>query len=242
MSKDIILVVDDEINIRELIKYNLIGAGYDVVDVESGEKALEICEKQPIRLILLDLMLPGIDGLDVCKQLKMSKKTKDIPIIMLTAKSEEFDKVLGLELGADDYMTKPFGVRELTARVKACLRRINKNNLEAEAKETIEQRDNLIKVADLMINTETYEVFQRGEIIKLALKEFELLKLLASNKGKVYTRDYLLDSIWGYEYVGETRTIDVHVRHLRKKLRENDHVKYIETVRGVGYKFNYQSN
>jgi two-component system alkaline phosphatase synthesis response regulator PhoP len=240
MIKEKVLVVDDEINIRELIKYNLMGAGYDVVDVETGEEALEVCKKEPICLVLLDLMLPGIDGLDVCKQLKNNEKTKDIPIIMLTAKSEEFDKVLGLELGADDYITKPFGVRELTARVKTCLRRLKKNEISKEVAKN-GTRDNVIEVADLTINTETYEVFQRGEQIKLALKEFELLRLLAANKGKVYTRDFLLDSIWGYDYVGETRTIDVHVRHLRKKLQENDTISYIETVRGVGYKFNYQS-
>lgn len=173
-------------------------------------------------------MLPEIDGFEVCKKIKRDDELANIPIIMLTAKGEEFDKILGLELGADDYITKPFSVRELIARIKAVLRRNNKE----------EKQQNIINIDNLTIDLERHEVLKEGKKVELTLKEFELLKLLVMNKGKVMTRDFLLDRIWGYEYYGETRTVDVHVRHLRQKIEEDDkNPKYIETVRGIGYKF-----
>ncbi|RKD34313.1 response regulator [Thermohalobacter berrensis] len=223
-----ILVVDDEEHIVELIKFNLEKNGYEVVTAFEGEEALnKVYEEEP-DLVVLDLMLPGIDGIEVCKRMKRDSITENIPIIMLTAKSEETDKVLGLEIGADDYITKPFSVRELIARVKAVLRR---------SKDTKKEEAQIIKVGDITIDIEKHEVSKNGEKIDLTLKEFELLKILAQNKGKVLSRNYLLDKVWGYDYYGETRTVDVHIRHLRKKIEdENKHFKYIETIRGVGYK------
>lgn len=178
-------------------------------------------------------MLPGIDGLEVCRRLKSQKETMLIPIIMITAKGEEVDKIIGLELGADDYITKPFSVRELVARVKALLRRAR-----LSLPEVLE--DNVIKLGDLVINSSTYEVYKGEEKIDLTLKEFGLLKLLVLNKGKVLTRDFLLDKVWGYEYYGETRTVDVHIRYLRQKLEKVGIKQCIETVRGVGYRFVYR--
>lgn len=227
MAGERILIIDDEMNIVELLKYNLEANGYKVIYALTGKEGLTYSLQNKPDLILLDIMLPEVDGFDICKEIKRNKDTENIPIIMLTAKSEEFDKILGLELGADDYITKPFSVRELLARIKVVLRRNHK-----------EDKSEVINTGDLIIDFNKHEVIKKGEKIELTLKEFELLKLLILNKGKVMTRDFLLDKVWGYEYYGETRTVDVHVRHLRQKLEDDDkNPDYIETVRGIGYKF-----
>ncbi len=226
-----VLIIDDEEHIVELIKYNLESSGYKTYEAYNGIDGLKIARKELPDLILLDLMLPGIDGLEVCKRLRADDKLKQVPIIMLTAKSEEIDKILGLELGADDYITKPFSIRELNARIKAVLRRIS----------PLEEGAELYRFADVEIDYSKHEIKKNGVKVDLTLKEFELLDHLIKNKGKVLTRDLLLDKIWGYEYVGETRTVDVHIRHLRQKLEEDDkNPKYIETVRGIGYRFNHE--
>ncbi len=227
MAGEKILIVDDELHIVELLKYNLEANGYKVDFSLNGKEGLDKSIKNKPSLILLDIMLPEMDGFDVCKELKKNKETQGIPIIMLTAKGEEFDKILGLELGADDYITKPFSVRELLARIKAVLRR----NVKGE-------QEQALTFGDLTIHLDKHEVLKEGEYVELTLKEFELLRLLVMNKGKVLTRDFLLDKVWGYEYYGETRTVDVHIRHLRQKIEEDDsNPRYIETVRGIGYKF-----
>jgi len=225
MPNETILAVDDEVHILELISFNLKAAGYHVVTALTGEEALKRCEVERPSLVLLDIMLPGIDGLEVCRRLKGDRMTSNIPIIMLTARGDEVDKILGLELGADDYITKPFSVRELGARVKSLLRRVAPQQ---------ESEPQTLRSSDIMIDITNYEAFKGGEKLSLTLKEFELLKVLVLSRGKVLTRDFLLDRIWGYEYYGETRTVDVHIRHLRQKLGEEP---YIETVRGVGYRF-----
>lgn len=229
MLKEKILVVDDEEHIAELISFNLDNAGYEVIIASNGVDAITLCKSQKPSLILLDLMLPGMDGYDVCKIIRQDSELKKTPIIMLTAKSEELDKILGLELGADDYITKPFSVRELVARVKAVLRRVN-NPVTG---------DSILSSGEVSVNFELREVKVNGKKVELTLKEFELLEILIKNKGKILTREKLLDKIWGYEYVGETRTVDVHIRYLRKKIEPDDkNHKYIETIRGVGYRFN----
>lgn len=233
MSKELIFAVEDELHIQQLIKYNLEAAGYKVLVFDSGESLLNECKSTTPDLFLLDIMLPGIDGLEVCRQLRQSNRTKNIPIIMLTAKSEEFDKVLGLELGADDYMTKPFSVRELTARVKAMLRRV---------RNIADEDVDIITHDDIVINCTRREVYKNGALIEMPLKEFELLKLLILNKGKVMSRELLLEKIWGFDYFGETRTVDVHIRYLRQKIEDDDsNPLYIETIRGIGYRFNDRS-
>lgn len=224
MRKRKILIVDDEHHILELIQFNLESNGFDVLTCDNGEDAVDISSKENPDLMILDLMLPGIGGLEVCKRIR--KQGMEIPIIMLTAKGEEGDKITGLEIGADDYMTKPFSIGELIARIKAVLRRIDDKEYDNQ---------NLIKVKDIVIDTEKHEVKKENELIELTLKEFELLKMLAQNRGKVLSRDVILDKIWGYEYFGDTRTVDVHIRHLRKKIGDDDST-LIETVRGVGYK------
>ncbi|CCJ33375.1 MULTISPECIES: winged helix-turn-helix domain-containing protein [Caloramator] len=227
MAGEKILLIDDELHIIELLKYNLETNGYKVFYALNGKEGLKLAIEKKPDLILLDIMLPEMDGFDVCKELKKNESISNIPIIMLTAKSEEFDKILGLELGADDYITKPFSVRELLARVKVVLRRNSK-----------EEKKNVVQIHDLKLDFDKHEVLKDGKKIELTLKEFELLKLLILNKGKVLTRDFLLDKVWGYEYYGETRTVDVHVRHLRQKIEDDDkNPRYIETVRGIGYKF-----
>ncbi|SHM07277.1 two-component system, OmpR family, alkaline phosphatase synthesis response regulator PhoP [Caldanaerovirga acetigignens] len=223
-----ILVVDDEPFIVELVKFNLESAGYEVITASDGHEALKLIEKEHPDLIILDIMLPGIDGMEICRALRFKMQTKDIPVILLTAKTGEIDKVLGLEMGADDYITKPFSPRELVARVKAVLRRTDKRDGARE----------LIKAGPVVIDVDRHEVFIDGEKKDFTPKEFELLKLLASNPGKVFTREYLLENVWGYDYLGDTRTVDVHIRHLRQKIEKNsEDPKYIKTVRGVGYKF-----
>ncbi|HWQ30217.1 MAG TPA: response regulator transcription factor [Negativicutes bacterium] len=229
-----ILVIEDETNIQELIKYNLEKSGYKVILADDGVSGLNEALANVPDLILLDIMLPGLDGLEVCKKLRMDKRTKKTPIFMLTAKSEELDKVLGLELGADDYITKPFSIKELIARIRAARRRLGEEGNE-EIISTVS--GTTLRVRDIDIDTEKYEVRKNGEKITLTLKEFELLKVLVVNKGKVMTRDFLLDKIWGYDYAGETRTVDVHIRHIRQKIKDEEGSnQMIETIRGVGYR------
>ncbi|WP_315067260.1 response regulator transcription factor [uncultured Clostridium sp.] len=231
MAKEKILIVDDEEHIVELIKFNLLNAGYDVFTANDGIEAVKIAKAEKPNLLLLDLMLPGIDGFDVCKEIKRDNEMKKTSIIMLTAKGEELDKILGLELGADDYITKPFSVRELLARVKAVLRRTNTFN-------EIEEND-VYDSQNLRVDFERHEVYVNEKKVDLTLKEFELLQILIKNRGKILKRETLLDKIWGYEYIGETRTVDVHIRYLRKKIEEDDkNPRFIETIRGVGYRFN----
>jgi two-component system alkaline phosphatase synthesis response regulator PhoP len=233
-----ILVIEDEIHIQELIKYNLEKNNFVVTLSDNGIEGLNQAMKGDFDLVLLDLMLPGLDGLEICKRIRGDKRIRKTPIIMLTAKSEEFDKVLGLELGADDYMTKPFSVKELIARIRAALRRMDTNDDE-EIQATSENTDILLTYQDITLDKEKYEVRKSGEKLVLTLKEFELLKMLIENKGRVLTRDSLLDKIWGYDYAGETRTVDVHIRHLRQKIHDEDGSnQMIETIRGVGYKIN----
>lgn len=225
MSK--ILIVEDELSIRQLVKYNMEKEGYQVLEAADGLQGLKLAKSEKPDLLLLDLMLPQMDGLEVCRNLKGNPASAALPIIMLTAKSEEIDKVIGLELGADDYMTKPFSPRELIARVKAVLRRSQKEaNLPGE-----------LVVGRLRFNFSRYEVHAGDRKLELTPKEYELLKMLATNLGKVFTREQLLEKVWGYEYFGDTRTVDVHVRHLRAKLADDPaSADLIETVRGFGYR------
>ncbi|KAB3533173.1 response regulator [Alkaliphilus serpentinus] len=227
MNKRRILVVDDEEHILELIKFNLESNGYEVYTCENGEESLRFLEDNTMDLMVLDLMLPGIDGLEVCNRIRRMSGHEKLPIIMLTAKGEETDRVLGLELGADDYMTKPFSIRELLARIKAIFRR-------TEVKEEVKGK--ILKVKDIVIDTEKHEVTVAGTPVDLTLKEFDLLKILIENRGKVLSRNLLLDEVWGYDYFGETRTVDVHIRHLRKKIGDDESGEYIDTIRGIGYK------
>ncbi len=222
-----ILIVDDEPNILELLEYNLKKEGYDVLRAETGEAAVAIISKQRPNIVLLDQMLPGVDGLGVLKAIRASETLADMPVIMVTARAEEVDKIIGLELGADDYVSKPFSVRELCARVKAQLRRSKK--LEVPSQPTMGYKT-------LKVDNANYKAFIGEEELKLTLKEFELLVLLMSSGTQVLTRDMILNKVWGYDYFGETRTVDVHITNLRKKL--GDYGERIETVRGVGYRFN----
>ena len=218
-----IFCVEDDSNIRELVVYTLETTGMHARGFEDGKKFIEALAFETPELILLDIMLPGDDGITLLQKLKKSARTKDIPVIMLTAKSSEYDKVVGLDSGADDYITKPFGMMELVSRIKAVLRRVNKT----EAKTRYE-------LENLKINIEKHEVKVDGREVALTLKEFALLELLMRNQGIVLTRDRLLEEVWGYDFTGETRTIDVHVRTLRQKLGTAGGL--IETVRGVGYR------
>ena len=226
-----ILVVDDEKNIVDIIKYNLKKEGYEVMTAGDGEEALRLNEEFKPDIILLDIMMPKLDGYAVCRKVR---EKYDTPIIMLTARAEEVDKVLGLELGADDYVTKPFGTRELMARVKANLRR---RNISEEASYESTDKD-VLSFGKLTIDLKRFEVKKDGSILDLTLREFELLKFLASQKTQVFSRETLLEKVWGYEYFGDVRTVDVTVRRLRDKL-EDDPSKpaYILTKRGVGYYF-----
>lgn len=229
MAGEKILVVDDEEHIIQLIKFNLEKNGYKVISAIDGIEGLKTAKSERPQLVLLDLMLPGLDGYDVCREIRKDNNISNMPVIMITAKGEELDKILGLELGADDYITKPFSVRELMARVKAVLRRTK-----------IEYNDKSYKFGDIAIDFQKHEIIKVNEKLDLTLKEFELLEVLIKNKGRVMTRDFLLDKIWGYEYIGETRTVDVHIRHLRQKIEDDDKKpKYIETIRGIGYRFNF---
>lgn len=228
MKDEKILIVDDEEHILELIKFNLENAGFKTITASNGQDALKAIREEKPRLVLLDIMLPGMDGYDVCKEIRKDNSISNTPVIMTTAKGEELDKILGLELGADDYITKPFSVRELVARVKALLRRTNVTFV-----------DHTYNFSNISIDFTKHEILKDGDKLDLTLKEFELLEILVKNKGRVMTRDFLLDKIWGYEYIGETRTVDVHIRHLRQKIEDDDkNPKYVETVRGIGYRFN----
>ncbi len=228
-----ILVVDDEESIRELVKFNLEKAGYVVDSLENGQEALNLILANPPDLLVLDLMLPGLDGLEICRRLRQQEQTKLLPVIMLTARGEEIDRVVGLELGADDYLTKPFSPRELVARVKSLLRR--SQTVSQAASDTASPA---IIRGGLKIYPDRFEAFLNGELLELTPKEFQLLSQLATNPGKVYTREFLLEKIWGYEFVGDTRTVDVHIRHLRQKLEKDpSQPELIETIRGIGYRF-----
>lgn len=220
-----ILIIEDEPNIRELVLYNLQANGYEGIAAEDGIMGITMVHTEKPDLVLLDIMLPGKNGYDICRELR--DEGIKVPIIMLTAKSDEVDKVLGLEFGADDYISKPFGIRELLARIKAVLRRYEEQT----------PHEHAITIDDLEINVERHEVKVAGQKVELTLKEFELLCFMANNRGYVFTRDQLLDKVWGIEYAGETRTVDVHVRYLRRKLgKDGDEEKYIQTIRGKGYK------
>ncbi|HDI51643.1 MAG TPA: response regulator [Bacteroidetes bacterium] len=229
MPKEKILIVDDEEDILSLVEYNLKKEGYRTIGVKTGEAALQLVEEETPDLIILDLMLPEMDGLEVCRILKSNENTSDIPIIMLTAKGEETDIVVGLEIGADDYVTKPFSPRVLLARTKALLRRKTKEPISKE----------IIQVENLVIDTGKYLVTIEGKPISLTSTEFNLLRFLAQHRGKVFTRNQLLDNVWKDETFVIDRTVDVHIRSLRKKL--GSAANLIETVRGVGYRLAMRS-
>ncbi|MEK5037921.1 response regulator transcription factor [Sporosarcina sp. FSL K6-3457] len=227
-----ILIVDDEQSIRTLLEYNLKQAQYETVSVADGEEAVQKAESEKPDLILLDLMLPKMDGIDVCKTLR--QRGIDIPIIMLTAKGDELDKVLGLEIGADDYMTKPFSPREVVARVKAVLRRSG---------DSVERNEGngMISSGALTVHPEQYGAYLDEVELEFTPKEFELLVYFMQNKNRVLSRDQLLSAVWNYDFAGDTRIVDVHVSHLREKIEENTKKPtFIKTVRGIGYKFEEQ--
>ena len=225
-----ILIVDDEQSIVDILRENLLREGYETIEAYDGEKAIEIALSENPDLILLDCMLPKMDGFDVCRNLR---KETNVPIIMLTAKSEEIDKVLGLELGADDYIVKPFSMREVIARVKALLRRTH-----VSENQPIED-SNILKFGDLSIDQKAYEVSLKNEPINLTLREYELVLFLAKNAGQVFSRETLLEKVWGYEYFGDVRTVDVTIRRTREKLEpDQNNYQYILTKRGIGYYFN----
>ncbi|WP_054738996.1 response regulator transcription factor [Cellulosilyticum ruminicola] len=231
MEKKQVVVIDDEEHILELIRYNMEANGFLVETFTSVECAKPYIESEKIDVILLDIMLPGMDGISALQQFRRNIEIQNIPILLVSAKSEEIDKILGLELGADDYITKPFSVRELVARVKAIVRRNERGAVNSKVEV------HKLRYKGLELDVESRVLTFKGEIIELTFKEFEILKLLMSNKGKVLTRETILDKIWGYDYYGETRTVDVHIRYLRSKLEEHGLGGFIETVRGVGYKF-----
>ncbi len=221
-----ILVVDDEPHIVELVRYNLLQEGYDVATAGDGEAALTKIRTERPDLIILDIMLPGVDGLEVCRRLRAESS---VPIIMLTAKGGEMDRVVGLEIGADDYVAKPFSPRELVARVRAVLRR--------RVREISPAAQEPIRVGDLHLNPATHEVILGGRPVELTAREFELLRLLMRHPNRVFTRDFLLEHLWGFDFYGSTRTVDMHVSRLREKIEDDpSRPTYIQTVRGVGYK------
>lgn len=229
MSKRI-LVVEDEPSIAKLVQFNLEKEGFQVEVATDGQAGVESALEAPPDLMVLDLMLPHLDGLEVCKRVRQEKG--HIPILMLTAKTDEFDKVLGLELGADDYMTKPFSPRELVARVKAILRRVD------AIQEAKEEGDGRMMIGYLRIDPEGYEVTRDNEPLELTPKEFELLVYMARHRGRVLSRDQLLNAVWNYDFVGDSRIVDVHVSHLRDKIElDSRRPIYIKTIRGIGYKF-----
>ena len=221
-----LLIIEDERDIVQALEYNLKKEGYSVSKAYDGIQGLKLIKDLSPDLIILDLMLPGVDGLEICRQVKKDPKTENLPVIMLTAKGAEADKVVGLEVGADDYIVKPFSMRELIARVRAVLKRYGKK---------IKETASLIKFPDLTIDSEKHEVKAAGKIIELTAKEFALLRFLAENRERVFARERLLDEVWGITAEIETRTVDVHIRRLREKLRKAG--SHIKTLRGTGYKF-----
>lgn len=232
-EKQKILIVDDDENIAELISLYLTKECYETKIVGDGEEALKVFPVFKPNLILLDLMLPGMDGYQVCRELRTSSQ---VPIIMLSAKGEIFDKVLGLELGADDYIIKPFDSKELVARVKAVLRRYQAGPAAAAAAAAEKQQGEYVEYPDLVVNLTNYSVLYKGHSVEMPPKELELLYFLASSPNQVFTREQLLDHIWGYEYVGDTRTVDVHIKRLREKIKDHENWA-LTTVWGIGYKF-----
>jgi DNA-binding response OmpR family regulator len=244
-----ILVVDDETILQEAIAYNLEQANYQVLTASDGISALELARSEQPDLILLDLMLPSIDGLEVCRRLRREEATAQVPIIMLTAKADEIDKVVGLEVGADDYVTKPFGRRELLARVRALLRRVDQqptnhtknsdgHNDEYTTEPPLPPGRHYLNAGPLRIDQAGRRVFRQDQEVELQPKQFDLLTYMVKNRGTVLTRDQLLHNVWGYDYAGDTRTVDVHIRWLREKLEEDPaSPKLLQTVRGVGYVF-----
>ena len=225
-----VLVVDDEKNIVDMISYNLKKEGYEVVGVHDGESGLAAVKQHNPDLVLLDIMMPGLDGYEVCRRIR---EFSEVPVIMLTARAEELDKVLGLSLGADDYVTKPFSLRELMARVKANLRK--STGAEGEAGRT---SGNILDFGEIRVDPNRYEVLRRGVLIELTRREFDLMYFLARNERNIYSREMLLESVWGYEYFGDLRTVDVTIRRLRTKIEDNpDTPRFILTKRGVGYYF-----
>lgn len=231
-----ILIVEDEQNINDILVYTFTKEGYKTLSALDGPTGLEIALSENPDLVLLDVMLPGMDGYEVCKKIR---DKSDVPIIMLTAREDEVDKVVGLELGADDYMTKPYSVRELMARVKANLRRSAFAAENDHSGDKNAEDKNTIVSGDLTINIERYEVTKKGKVIDITLREFDLLKFLAMQPDKIFSREKLLENVWGYEYYGDVRTVDVTVRRLREKIEDDPSMpKYIITKRGVGYYFN----
>ena len=237
-EKKTILIVDDEQKIVDLLEHNLRREGYNILEANDGVTAVEVAKEKRPDLILLDIMLPRLDGLSVCKKIK---NIYNVPILMVTAKDEELDKIVGLELGADDYITKPFSVREVVARVKANLRKVEGNNeieqisrINEEKKE--KKKNSTIKIGELVLDLDKYEVHIDGKVINLTLREFEVLKFLASQPEQVITRETLLEKVWGYEYYGDIRTVDVTVRRIREKIEKDTSApKILITKRGVGY-------
>ena len=226
-----ILVVDDEKNIQELVSYNLKKEGHIVSTADDGISGLQEALKGNYDLIVLDVMLPGIDGTEICKKLRSNEGTKRIPVIMLSARSDEIDKIIGLEFGADDYVVKPFSPRELSARVKAVLRR-------SDAQEEENTETDILVKGDIILNARTREICVRNETRDFTPKEYALLEMLMINEGQAFSREFLLEKIWGYDYPGDTRTVDVHVRHLRQKIEKDPgDPQYVLTVRSYGYKF-----
>lgn len=234
-KKSYILVVEDEEDIARLQTFHLEKEGYRVVLADSGRQALEIAFAETPDLVILDIMLPELDGLEVCRRLRANESTASVPIMILSARKEEIDKVLGLELGADDYMIKPFSIRELVARVRAMLRRFDRENLQSSQPVKSEV---FLSCGEISLYPERHQVTIDGKERNLTHKEFLLLQLLMSNPGKVLTRELLLDRVWGYDTEIDTRTVDVHVRYLRKKIEKDPaNPLFVETVRGVGYRF-----
>ena len=237
-AKKTILIVDDEKPIVDILLYNLEKEGYNIIEANDGEKAIEMAFNEKPNLILLDIMLPKVDGLTVCKRIRNSL---NIPIIMISARDEEIDKILGLELGADDYITKPFSVRELVARVKANLRKAELNSGIMPAPNMVnnedkKDNDKVMEIGDLYINLDKFEVRVKGKPVELTLREFEVLRYLANQPGQVVTREALLEKVWGYEYYGDIRTVDVTIRRIREKIEQDtSSPKLLITKRGVGY-------